>query len=69
MISFLVAIAKSYSISATGFAIANTIGSFAIDNNISGETTFPLDKPIKTSAFCMASSSECKSRAVANSSF
>ena len=69
IISSLVAIAKSYSISGTGLAIAKTIGSFAIDNNISGETTLPIERPIKTSALCMASSSVFKSLSVANSAF
>ena len=69
IISSLVATAISYSISGTGFAIAKTIGFFAIDKSISGVTIFPLDKPIKISALCIASSNVCRSLSVANSAF
>ena len=42
--------ARLYSISGLGFAIAKTIGSLAIPNNISGVKIFPADKPKKMSA-------------------
>ena len=63
------ATAKLYSISGIGFAMAKTIGFFAIESSISGDTTFPIDKPINTSEFCMASSKVFKSLWVANSAF
>ena len=46
--------------------MANTIGSLVIESSISGVTTSPFDNPIKTSAFCMASSSVFTSLLVAN---
>ena len=67
--SSLVATAISYSISGSGFAIAKTIGSLAIVKSIAGVTIFPVDKPIKISAFCIASSKVSKSLSVANSAF
>ena len=45
------------------------MGFLAIDFNMSGVTILAMDKPIKTSASCMASSNVLRSKAVANSAF
>ena len=45
------------------------MGFFPMDFSMAGVTILAIDKPIKTSASCMASSNVLRSKSVANSAF